>query len=177
MTRYQETLTLLNKIEAKYKSILNCPENDPDYLKIRALYPSTGHGKYVEQFESQIYRMAHEGYSITEIVKMVNANNYDIYDAVRKSRIKFKTVFKYKIISPTREIYYVNTLNHFVKSMFKYVPSRDNWFYFLKSRHYKVEQGTYHWKFIRNGSYYLPPYLDKPAVKNGINSYIYEEGC
>ena len=35
MTKYQKTLILLKKIESKYGSIVNCPEDDPDYLAIR----------------------------------------------------------------------------------------------------------------------------------------------
>ena len=40
MNKYQEALTLLNQIESKYGSIVNCPEDDPDYLRIREIYPS-----------------------------------------------------------------------------------------------------------------------------------------
>ena len=51
MTKYQKTLMLLKKIESKYGSIVNCPEDDPDYLRIREIYPSTGHGKNVRSEE------------------------------------------------------------------------------------------------------------------------------
>ena len=39
MNKYQEILTLLNNIESRYGSIVNCPEDDPDYLRIREFYP------------------------------------------------------------------------------------------------------------------------------------------
>lgn len=78
---------------------------------------------------------------------------------------------------PSGEVYYVRTLGQFVKSVFKYPPSQSNKSKWLKARGYKISQGKYHWKFIRNGSYYLPPYLDKPVIKQGINLYIYEEDC
>ena len=110
MTKYQEILMLVNSIESKYGSIVNCPEDDPDYLRIR-------------------------------------------------------------------EIYYVRSLGQFVKSYFKYPPSQSNKSKWLKARGYSISKGDYRWKFIRNGSYYLPPYLDKPVIKQGINSYIYEEDC
>lgn len=177
MTKYQETLTLLNQIESKYGSIVNCPEDDPDYLRIREFYPSTGHRARVVTAEDQIYRLAHEGYSASEIVNLVNGNDGDIYDFIRQHRVRLKTVFKYQITTPTGEKYYITNLVQFVKSYFKYPPSQSNKSKWLKARGYKISQKKYHWKFIPNGSYYLPPYLDKPAVKNGINSYIYEEDC
>ena len=152
MTKYQEALTLLNQIEFKYGSIVNCPEDDPDYLRIREIYPSTGHGKNVDNFENQIYRLAHEGFAPVEVVRLISANDSSVYDYIRKHRIKFKTVFKYP-------------------------PSQSNKFKWLKARGYSISKGDYRWKFIRNGSYYLPPYLDKPVIKQGINSYIYEEDC
>ena len=175
MTKYQEILTLLNKIESKYGSIINCPENDPDYLKIREFYPSTGHGASINDFEDQIYKLAHEGFAAVEVVRLVSANDGAVYDYIRKHKIKFKTVFKYRIAAPSGEVYYVRSLGQFVKSVFKYPPSQSTKSKWLKSHGYSISQGNYHWKFIRNGSYYLPPYLDKPAIKQGINSYVYEE--
>lgn len=177
MTKYQEILMLVNSIESKYGSIVNCPEDDPDYLKIREIYPSTGHGSSIDDFEDRIYKLAHEGYSASEIVRLVNGNDGDIYAFIKQHRVRLKTVFKYQITTPDGEKYYVTNLVQFVKSYFKYPPSQSNKSKWLKDRGYKVSQNKYHWKFIRNGSYYLPPYLDKPAVKNGINSYIYEEDC
>lgn len=111
------------------------------------------------------------------MVRLVSANDGAVYDYIRKHRIKFKTVFKYRIAAPSGEIYYVRSLGQFVKSVFKYPPSQSNKSKWLKARGYSISQGDYHWKFIRNGSYYLPPYLDKPVIKQGINSYIYEEDC
>lgn len=177
MTKYQEILTLLNKIESKYGSIVNCPEDDPGYLRIREIYPSTGHGKNVDNFENQIYKLAHEGFAPVEVVRLISANDSSVYDYIKKHRIKFKTVFKYRIVAPGGEVYYVRSLGQFVKSVFKYPTSQSNKSKWLKARGYKISQGKYHWKFIRNGSYYLPPYMDKPVIKQGINSYIYEEDC
>ena len=175
MTKYQKALILLKKIESKYGSIVNCPEDDPDYLAIRKIYPPTGHAKRAVTAEDQIYRLAHEGYSISEIVNLVSGNDGDIYNFIKQQRIGIKTVFKFRIVAPTGEIYYVRSLGQFVKSVFKYPPSQSNKSKWLKARGYSISQGDYHWKFIRNGSYYLPPYMDKPAIKQGINSYVYEE--
>ena len=83
MTKYQKTLILLKKIESKYGSIVNCPEDDPDYLAIRKIYPPTGHGVRVVTAEDQIYRLAHEGYSISEIVNLVSGNDGDIYNFIK----------------------------------------------------------------------------------------------
>lgn len=177
MNKYQEILTLLNNIESRYGSIVNCPEDDPDYLKIREIFPSTDHGKNVDNFENQIYKLAHEGFAAVEVVRLVRANDGAIYDYIRKHRIRFKTVFKYRIAAPNGEIYYVRSLGQFVKSIFKYPPSQSNKSKWLKARGYSISRRNYHWKFIRNGSYYLPPYMDKPVIKQGINSYIYEENC
>lgn len=173
MTKYQHVLLLVNKIEQKYGSISNCPESDPDYLKIRELYPDSGHGKHVNDFKDQIYRMAHEGYSITDVVNLVNVNYNDVYDFVKRHEIKFKEVFNYRIISPLGDVYYVTNLAHFIKQTFKRVPNQRS--QFLKERNFKVTQGRYRWKFIKNGSYYLTTYFDKPVQKNGINSYMYME--
>lgn len=79
-----KTMNLLHKIENKYGSIVNCPEDDPDYLAIRKIYPSTGHGAVVVTAEDQIYRLAHEGYSISEIVNLVSGNDGDIYNFIKQ---------------------------------------------------------------------------------------------
>lgn len=177
MNKYQEILTLLNNIESRYGSIVNCPEDDPDYLRIREFYPSTGHGSSIDDFEDRIYKLAHEGYTASEIVRLVNGNDGDIYNFIKRHRVRLKKVFKYQITTPSGEKYYVTNLVQFIKSYFKYPPYQSNRLQYLKTHGFKISQNKYHWKFIRNGSYYLPPYLDKPAVKNGINSYIYEEDC
>ena len=85
MTKYQEALTLLNQIESKYGSIVNCPEDDPDYLRIREIYPSTGHGKNVDNFEDQIYKLAHEGFAPVEVVRLISANDGAVYDLHQKA--------------------------------------------------------------------------------------------
>ena len=100
MTKYQEALTLLNQIESKYGSIVNCPEDDPDYLAIRKIYPSTGHGAGVVTAEDQIYRLAHEGYSISEIVNLVSGNDGAIYNFIKHwnttTSIKIQSLKPYK---------------------------------------------------------------------------------
>ncbi|NRO27720.1 hypothetical protein [Lactobacillus helveticus] len=175
MTKYQKALMLLNKIESKYGSIVDCPEDDPDYVAIRKIYPSTGHGVRVVTTEDQIYRLAHEGYSISEIANLVSGNDGDIYDFIKQCRIGIKTVFKFRIVAPTGEVYYVRSLGQFIKVMFNYHPSVSV-LTFLKAHRYRVREGIYRWKFINNGSYYLPPYLDKPVKREGIDSYVYEGG-
>ena len=155
MTKYQEILMLVNSIESKYGSIVNCPEDDPDYLKIREIYPSTGHGSSIDEFKDRVYKLAHEGYSASEIVSLVNGNDGDIYSFIKQRRVRLKTVFKYQITTPTDEKYYITNLVQFVKAYFKYPPSQSNKSKWLKARGYKISQNKYHWKFIRNGSYYL----------------------
>ncbi|WFF43762.1 hypothetical protein [Lactobacillus phage CR28] len=40
LTKYQKALIYIHRAEIKYGSIVNCPEDDPDYLSIRKIYPS-----------------------------------------------------------------------------------------------------------------------------------------
>lgn len=175
MTKYQKSLMLLNKIESKYGSIVNCPEDDPDYQMIRDMHPSMDHKSLANNYKNKIYKLAHEGYSVTEIINQIPGDNNRIINFIKNNEIQLKTVFKYRIVSPTGDTYYITNLRQFVSSHFMYVPSKGSRIEFLKSRKYKVYQGKYHWCFIRNGCYYLPPYLDKPVIRTGIDSYIYEE--
>lgn len=175
MNKYQETLLLLNKIESKYGSIVNCPKDDPDYLKIRDMYPATRHGEYINSYEQSIFKMAHTGYSVTETADLVHINVVDVANFAKQHRIRFKTVFTYRITAPTGERYYVRSLAKFVRAVFKISRPPVAFSTYLKARGYKVKKGIYRWKFISNGSYYLPPYLDEPVVKTGIDSYVYEE--
>lgn len=177
MTKYQKALILLKKIESKYGSIVNCPEDDPDYLRIREIYPSNKHAGLANIYKNKIYKLAHEGYSVTEIINQIPGDNNRIINFIKNNDIQLKTVFKYRVVSSAGNTYYITNLRQFVSSHFMYAPSKDSRIEFLKSRKYKVYQGKYHWCFIRNGSYYLPSYLDKPVIKQGINSYIYEEDC
>lgn len=174
MTKYQKSLMLLNKIESKYGSIVNCPKNDPDYLAIRKLYPANEHVGIGKTYEDKIYRMAHEGYSTSEIVNLIPGDNGRIINFIKNNRIRLKVVFKYRIASPNGDTYYVTSLSHFISSHFKYVPSKVSKTEFLKSRNYRIYQGKYHWCFIRNGCYYLPPYLDKSVMRTGVDSYVYD---
>lgn len=175
MNKYQEALTLLNQIESKYGSIVNCPEDDPDYLRIREIYPSNKHAGLANIYKNKIYKLAHEGYSVIEIINQIPGDNNRIINFIKNNDIQLKTVFKYRVVSPAGNTYYITSLSHFINSHFKYTSTSVSRMEFLKSRKYRVYQGKYHWRFIRNGSYYLPSYLDKPVIKQGINSYIYEE--
>lgn len=173
ITKYQRALILVNNIERKYGSIVDCPEDDPDYLKIRNLYPKTKHGEKTYNYKDQIYRLAHEGCTITEIINAVGANSVEVSNFIKQHNIRIKTVFTIRIVEPWGNVYYVNSLTKFIRLVFKRTTTNGE--QFLKSRGYKITKGKYRWKFIRNGSYYLPSYLDRPAVKNGINYYIYED--
>lgn len=175
MTKYQETLILLNKIEAKYGSIINCPKDDPNFKKIRGFYPSTGHGGFINSSERTIYKMAREGFSVSEIAELTHINTADVAAYTKPRRIRFKTIFTYRIATPNGQKYYVTSLGKFIRIIFKISRSPVAAQTYLKARGYGVKQGIYRWKFIPNGSYYLPPYLDKPAVKKGMDSYVYEE--
>lgn len=174
MTKYQESLLLLNKIESKYGSIVNCPEDDPDYQMIRDMYPSMKHESLANNYKNKIHKLAHEGYSVTEIINQIPGDNKRIVNFIKNNRIRLKVVFKYRIASPSGDTYYVTSLSHFISLHFKYVPSKVSKTEFLKSRNYRIYQGKYHWYFIRNGCYYLPPYLDKPIMRTGVDSYVYD---
>lgn len=174
MTKYQEILMLVNSIESKYGSIINCPEDDPDYVAIRKLYPSNEHAGLANNYKNKIYKLVHEGYSITEIINQIPGDNNRIVNFIKNNRIRLKVVFKYRIASPSGDTYYVTSLRHFISLHFKYVPSKVSKTEFLKSRNYRIYQGKYHWYFIRNGCYYLPPYLDKPVMRTDVDSYVYD---
>ena len=123
MTKYQESLLLLNKIESKYGSIVNCPEDDPDYQMIRDMYPSMKHESLANNYKNKIYKLAHEGYSVTEIINQIPGDNNRIVNFIKNNRIRLKVVFKYRIASPSGDTCYVTSLSHFISLHFKYLPS------------------------------------------------------
>ncbi|MES5175535.1 hypothetical protein ABVC56_00095 [Lactobacillus crispatus] len=174
MNKYQKSLMLLNKIESKYGSIVNCPEDDLDYQMIRDMYPSMDHESLANNYKNKIYKLAHEGYSVTEIINKIPGDNNRIINFIKNNDIRLKTVFKYRVVSPAGNTYYITSLSHFINSHFKYTSNSVSRMEFLKSRKYRVYQGKYHWRFIRNGCYYLPPYLDKSVMRTGVDSYVYD---
>lgn len=166
-------IALVNRIEARYGSIVKAPDDDPDYQKIRAMYPERN--KSDDQADEKIIEYGEKGYAFKDIVRNVHKDNTYVRSVLNKNRIRTKAIFWYTVTGPNGTKCYAVSLKHFVSIVYhRNCSSNELARTYLIARGYKIRQRHTIWNSIRNGNYYLTNYMDEPAIKDGIDSYIYE---
>ena len=165
---------LVNSIESKYGSIVNCPDDDPDYIKLREIYPENDHPsrKIRSDSEYKINILLDKGYSNNEIAAKLHVNDFLVSNYVHRNHLHYKRKFRYRIIDSTGTVYYTSSLQEFIKVKWNKYSVYDTK-KFIKLHYCKLRTVNAHWFSIPTGSYYYLPYLDKPVMKTSDNSYIF----
>lgn len=174
ITKFQEALLVINNLEENYGSIVNAPESDPDFKKLRIIYPAVNRrdGRTVSQ---KINSLVNRGYQISYIASQLSLSKSYIYDYVNKNHMQFKQTFNWIIKSETGQVYYTTSLNHFLKICFCVQShySTSNARNYLLKRGFKVKKGSYVWCQIKTGSYFLLTNMDFPVLKKNKDSYVF----
>lgn len=168
-----DLMTLVRRIESRYDSVNNAPEDDPDYIALRKLYPIKT--KASSNKDDEIIRLADFGYSQNYITAKVHKDAGYVSNLLKVNRIELKPTFSYGLASPNHTKVYTTSLIHFVQVVYteKFNTSSEAKA-FLMARGYRVRKVKKVWVNIKNGDYYLHTRMTVPEVKDGIDSYVYE---
>lgn len=172
--QYSLTLFLLHKIEDKYGSIANCPDDDPTFVKLQQV------NKYVmrsvdDEKQDKIISLAKQGYPAIYIFYVTHIRTKAIKNILTRRGIRPKQSFKYLLKTSNGIVCFTNSLSHYVKTVFHYRP-RYNYEIvdFLKRKGYRIIQdGKFYWPNIKVGDYFLLTYMKAPKKKTDDNSYVY----
>lgn len=93
--------------------------------------------------------------------------------------VKSKREFKYRVKSNSSTVaYYSTSLIHLARLLLhKRINDTATAKRELNMHGFIVKKSFYVWFKIPDGAYYALNYLDHFAIKNGLDSYIYEEDC
>lgn len=171
---FNKSLLILKRIEDKYGSITCVPEDDPDYIKLREIYPENDHPsrKIRSDSEYKINVLLNKGYSNNEIAAKLYVNESLVSNYVHRNHLHYKRKFRYRIIDSTGTVYYTSNLQAFIKVKWgKFLAHNTK--KFIKLHYCKLRTVNAHRFSIPIGSYYYLPYLDKPVMKTSDDSYIF----
>lgn len=171
---YTQAILILKKIETKYGSITKAPESDPDYRAIRKLYPeSSERTSRIDRRQNKLFDGFAKGIPMNELAAKTHLSTTDIAAFAQAHHLQAKRLFKYQIIDPNGSVCYTTSTTPFIKAVFGHYSGRMTDTHFLTMRHYKIKHGKFYWYKIPDGSYYYLKYLDRPVMKNGLDSYIF----
>ena len=172
-SNYQQALLLIHDLEDEYGSVLYVPDSDPELQEIHRLLPLSRQSKGINY--KRIRWLNRQGYSITYIAQVTHHSKSAISNHLSTYSIKSKQTFKYRVKSNFSTIvYYSTSLIHLAslllhKTILNTVTAKRQ----LNMHGFSIKTGFYVWYKIPDGAYYTLYYLDHFAVKNGLNSYIY----
>lgn len=184
-TKFKKALGYLHIIEEKYGSITRCPDDDPDFLALRKIYPNYVHhrtGKYLayrrklaqrKSKNAEIVYLAKQGYPTRYIADQMKVTTTHVEDVL--SRTPFRPIrrIRHKVITPNGQIWYVTSVmalltKYFHKSV-KNVKHADEK---LKAKGYSDIHGEYYWPDIPMGCYYFFTNMNRPVKKTDPSPWI-----
>lgn len=172
-TNYKKALLLIHGLETEYGSIINVPDSDPELQKIHKLLPLSHRSKGINY--ERIRWLNRQGYPIAYIAQATHHSRDTINSYLRYHHIKQKQAFKYRVRSNfSTNAYYSTSLIHLAslllhKTILNTVTAKRQ----LTMHGFSIKTSFYVWYKIPDGAYYTLYYLDHFAVKNGLDSYIY----
>lgn len=174
-TKMKQALPLIHKIESKYGSISHAPEDDPDFKKIRKIYPIVDK-KDGRTMSQKLHSLIDRGYPCSYIASQLSISKAMIYDYADRNCLQFKRSFKYLLTSISGDIYYTTSLKYFLETFFNATNcSNMEARKYLSDHGFNVKSGNYVWHQVKPGSYFLLSYMDYPMLKVNKNSYVYPE--
>lgn len=172
-TNYKKALVKIHHLEDEYGSVLYVPDSDPEMQEIHRLLPFIRQSKGINY--ERIRWLNRQGYPIAYIAQATHHSKDTIDSYLRYHHIKQKQTFKYRVKSNSSTIaYYGTSLIHLAslllhKTIWDTVTAKRQ----LNMHGFSIKTSFYVWYKIPDGAYYTLYYLDHFAVKNGLDSYIY----
>lgn len=177
LTNYQRALLIIHELEKRFGSITKVPDSNPEMQEIHRLLPLDRPFKYANY--ERVSLLNRQGYSITYIAQATHHSEATISKYFSTYNIKSKQAFKYRVKSNSSTVvYYSTSLIHLAslllnKNFYHAVTAKKQ----LNMHGFSVRRNFYVWFKIPDGAYYTLNYLNHFAIKNGLDSYIYEEDC
>ncbi|NRO73873.1 hypothetical protein IMAU20067_00707 [Lactobacillus helveticus] len=177
MTNYQQELILIRKLEKRFGSITNVPDDNPEMREIHRLLPLDRPSKDVNY--ERVRWLNRQGYSTAHIAQVTHHSKAAISKYFSTYNIKSKQTFKYQVKSnSSKAAYYGTSLIHLASLLLhKRINDTATAERELNMHGFSIKTSFYIWYQIPDGAYYTLKYLDHLAVKNGLDSYIYKEDC
>ena len=177
LTNYQQALILIRKLEKRFGSITKVPDYDPKMREIHRLFPLDRPS--IDDNYERVRLLNRKGYSIAYIAQVTHHSKAAISKYFSTYNIKPKRKFKYRVKSnSSTATYYSTSLIHLARLLLhKTFSDTATAKRQLNERGFSIRTSFYVWYQIPDGAYYALNYLDHLAVKNGLDSYIYEEDC
>lgn len=177
MTNYQQALILIKKLEKRFGSVAKVPDSNPEMQEIHRLLPLDRPFNAVNY--ERVRWLNRKGYSIAHIAQVTHHSKAAISKYFSTYNIKSKKVFKYQVKSNSSTVaYYGTSLIHLASLLLhKHINDTVTAKRQLNMHGFIVKKSFYIWFKIPDGAYYTLNYLDHFAIKNGLDSYVYEEDC
>lgn len=169
MIRYKKALRHIQKVEKKYGSIANAPEDDIDLIAAQSLL-SKGNEDVIE-LNAKILGLIEAGYPSKAIMYKLKIG-HDKVEGVRDlNHVVFKSIFKYKITKGDKHTGYSSTLQGLAKLAglatsggFEFVSSK------ARTRGYQIKKVHLLWRYIPENCVYAV--ANKLYIKHGLDSWL-----
>lgn len=170
MTRYKEALRHVHKIEKKYGSIANTPEDDIDLITAQNLL--SGGNENVIELNIKILRLIEAGYPSKEIMYKLKIGHEKVEGVRDLNHVVFKPIFKYKVTKDDEYIGYSSTLQGLVKLAdlttrggFEFISSK------ARAKGYQTKRVHLLWRDLPENCVYT--IANKPLyIKHGFGSWL-----
>ena len=174
LTNYQRALVKIHKLEDKFGSIINVPDSNPDMQEIHRLLPPI-RCTSTDNYHELARWLNREGYPVAYIARVTHHSISSIGMYFSNYGIKSKKVFKYRVKSNSSTTNYYGTSLRYLAGLLLHTTFNSNITAKrqLTMHGFSIIRGSYIWCKIPDGAYYTLSYLDRFAVKKGLDSYIY----
>lgn len=171
MTRYKKALRHIHKIEKKYGSIANTPEDDTDLIAAQSLL--NGGNEDVIELNIKILRLIEAGYPSKEIMRKLKIGHDKVEGIKDLNHVVFKPIFKYEVTKDDDEyISYSSTLQGLakladltVRGSFEFISSK------ARAKGYQTKKVHLLWRDLPENCIYT--IADKPLyIKYGFCSWL-----
>lgn len=169
---YQLMLEQLHEIESKYGSINNAPEDDPNLIKLEQLRPKSNYQPLTDE-QDEIMNLTKKGYQVSDVAQKLGLRRRTVFYFFKRHKIQPRPAFIFKIISPDKKVFYVQSLGHFLQVSFHrsscYSVKKST--VYLKRCNFQIIGGYFIWAEVKKKEYFLTNNMDFPVVKKNDDTW------
>ncbi|MDB6258026.1 helix-turn-helix domain-containing protein [Lactobacillus amylovorus] len=169
---YQLMLEQLHKIESKYGSINNAPDDDPNLIKLEQLRPKSNYQTLIDE-QDEIMKLTDKGYPASDVAQKLGLRRRTVSDFFKRHKIQPRPAFIFKIISPDKKVFYAQSLGHFLQVSFhrSCIYSVKQSTVYLKRRNFQINEGYFIWAEVKKNEYFVTNNMDFPVAKKNDDSW------